>query len=65
MPNDPESDYVMSIKIFNDHWKYANDLIYFDPKFSDPSKENERVAYLKQLTKVFFRAIFDCFNESL
>jgi hypothetical protein len=52
----------MSIKIFNDHWKYANDLIYFDPKFSDPKKESERVAYLKQLTKVFFRAIFDCFN---
>lgn len=38
--NDPDSDYVMSIKIFNDHWKYANDLIYFDPKFSDPKKES-------------------------
>lgn len=28
-------------------------------------KENDRVSYLKQLTKVFFRAIFDGFNEAL
>lgn len=40
-------------------------MIYFDPKWEDPNKERERVIYLKQLTKVFFRAIFDCFNESL
>jgi len=55
----------MSIKMFNQHWEYANQLIYFDPKWEDQKKETDRVNYLKQLTKVFFRAIFDCFNESL
>jgi hypothetical protein len=62
---DSESEYVMSIKIFNSHWEYANDLIYFDKKWGDEAKEAERVNNLKQLTRVFFRAIFDGFNESL
>lgn len=52
----------MNIQLFNKHWQYANDFIYFDPKWEDPQKEKERVNYLKQLTKVFFRSIFDCFN---
>ena len=65
MAFDADSEYVMSISIFNQHWKCANEMIYFDPKFADPEREAERVAYLKQLTKVFFRAIFDGFNESL
>ena len=52
----------MNIKIFNEHWKYANDFIYFDPKYQEKQKEAERVTYLKQLTKVFFRSIFDCLN---
>lgn len=42
----------MSIRIFNAHWEYANELIYFDQKWQDETKEAERVAYLKQLTKV-------------
>jgi hypothetical protein len=49
---DPETEYVMSIRIFNAHWEYANELIYFDKKWEDETKEAERVAYLKQLTKV-------------
>lgn len=47
------------------HWDYASDLIYFDQKYPDPKMEAERVAELKRLTKIFFRAIFDCFNEAL
>ena len=35
---DPDSEYVMNIKIFNLHWEYANELIYFDPKWQDPKK---------------------------
>ena len=60
--NDPESEYVMNIKMFNQHWQYANEFIYFDPKWKDAKEEKERINYLKQLTKVFFRSIFDCFN---
>lgn len=52
----------MSIKIFNQQWEYANELIYFDKKYEDEKKEIERVNYLKHLTKIFFRSIFDCFN---
>ena len=59
---DPDSEYVMSIGIFNKHWEYANTLIYFDQKFEDPLKEQERVTYLKKLTKMFYRAIFDGLN---
>ena len=55
MAYDPDSEYVMSIGIFNKHWEYANTLIYFDQKFEDPLKEQERVTYLKKLTKMFYQ----------
>lgn len=64
--SDTDCQDVMGIEIFGMHWDYASDLIYFDLKYKDdPMMEAERVAELKRLTKIFFRAIFDCFNESL
>ena len=55
----------MNIDIFEKHWKYANSNIYFDRKYSEDKMEQERVGYLKGLTRVYFRSIFDAFNESL
>lgn len=55
----------MSIEVFEKHWKYANSNIYFDKKYNDDKTEQQRVSYLKSLTRVYFRSIFDAFNESL
>ena len=64
--SDADCQDVMGIEIFGMHWDYASDLIYFDQKYPiDPKMEAERVSELKRLTKIFFRAIFDCFNEAL
>ncbi len=30
-----ENEYIMSIDIFEKHWKYANSNIYFDKKYPD------------------------------
>lgn len=55
----------MNIAVFEKHWKYANSNIYFDKKYSNENTELERMNYLKGLTRVYFRSIFDVFNESL
>lgn len=49
--------------MFNRHWEYLDELIFFEPKYPDDErKEAERLVHLKQFTKVFFRAIFDGVN---
>lgn len=52
----------MNIEVFEKHWKYANANIYFDRKYNDNKTEQERVNYLKGLTRVYFRSIYDGFN---
>ena len=38
--------------IFNNHWNFVSEQIYFDRKYSDQSKENQRIVHLKNLTNV-------------
>lgn len=43
---------VISLSSFNEHWSYASEQIYFDIKHPDAEREEERVRYLKNITKV-------------
>lgn len=46
------SSLIMPKDLFDEHWAFASEQIYFDAKYEDEEQEKERVTYLKNLTRV-------------
>lgn len=51
--------FIMSELLFEEHWSYASEQIYFDTKYEDPQRELERTTYLKNLTRVAYSPNLD------
>ena len=57
---------ILPSKVFEDYQKvYEKDHLDIAKCFSNPKKEESRRAFLKSVSYVHHKAIFDCLNEFL